>query len=403
MDRQGHFSRIDHVLPGHVTNLGHVIAVGTQDAALAAQGAGVDGLVHHVVAHDDGDIVVDLSRQNPGEFVVVLQIGAALDALVAPALDAPAGFRHGRSFIHDRNAAAGDHALQAGVEPCLHAALLAPGVGGIEVLGHPIGGQSRLFRAEGRAQHALGFAGDQLPLPADHDGLIHFQAGIQLVRSFARRANQVIFRRSLGICRNRVCVPFKFDIQTAQIAVGPCHFRCQRRKHRLPVRELGIDRHRVHLLRQLTGQEQRKQIQAENGALLRLFPEQAPLFRRFAVLDGSALQSPDADALTQLPELALALAGRFAAGRQDMGEGGDLFIKGHGLVKIPRCNGGQHGLGVQLQGALRIAVGRLLMDTEGFSGFQLLLVKQPLLTVDMGRLAFFYNHNRNTPFRRIES
>ena len=88
MRRERHLIRGNHILPCPVTDLSHVVAVGAGDCALAAQGAGVDGLVHHVVAHDDADVVVDLPGQNPGKFLIVLQVRAALDALVAVALDA---------------------------------------------------------------------------------------------------------------------------------------------------------------------------------------------------------------------------------------------------------------------------------------------------------------------------
>ena len=95
MGCQWHFPRGDHVLPGNMADLRHIVAVGAEHAALTAQGARVDGLVHHVVAHDNGDVVIDFPGENPGKFPVMLQIGTALDAFLTPALNAAAGLRHG--------------------------------------------------------------------------------------------------------------------------------------------------------------------------------------------------------------------------------------------------------------------------------------------------------------------
>ena len=75
-----------------------------------------------------------------------------------------------------------------------------------------------------------------------------------------------------------------------------------------------------------------------------------------------------------------------------MGEGGDLLIKRPGPVKIPGCHSGGHGFRVQLQRAGGIAVGRLLMDAQMLSGFQLFLGEHPLLAVNMGGGPFFNDH-----------
>ena len=75
-----------------------------------------------------------------------------------------------------------------------------------------------------------------------------------------------------------------------------------------------------------------------------------------------------------------------------MREGGDLFIELECLVEISCGNGCHHGLGIQLQRTGGVAVGRLLMDAQMLSCFQLLLGKQPLLAVYMGGGTFLYNH-----------
>ena len=82
-----------------------------------------------------------------------------------------------------------------------------------------------------------------------------------------------------------------------------------------------------------------------------------------------------------------------------MGEGGDFVVQRQRPVKIPCGNGGDHGLGVQLQRAGRIAEGGLLMDTQVFCGLQFLLGEHPLLAVDMGGGPFFDDHVGHFPSR----
>ena len=73
-----------------------------------------------------------------------------------------------------------------------------------------------------------------------------------------------------------------------------------------------------------------------------------------------------------------------SSGAQDVGEGGDFVIERQRPVKVPLRDCGSHGLGVQFQGARRIAVRGLLMDAQVLDGFQLLLGEHPLLAVNMG-------------------
>ena len=88
-----------------MADLCDVVAVGTEHGALTAEGAGIDGLIHHVVAHNDRYIVVYLPRQHPGELFIVLQIGAALDALIAAALDAALCLGYGAFSVVNLDAA----------------------------------------------------------------------------------------------------------------------------------------------------------------------------------------------------------------------------------------------------------------------------------------------------------
>ena len=177
MGGQGHFSGEHHVLPGHVTDFTHIVAVGAGEAALAAQGAGVDGLVHHVVAHDDGHVVVDFPGENPGEFLIMAQIGAAFQAFLAPALNAPPGLRLGVLPAGNRDAAGTGDSFQGGVQPGFRGPFFPTGVGRVQVLGQTVGGQGGFLRSEGGPQHSLDGAGEQLVFPADHQRFLRFQAG----------------------------------------------------------------------------------------------------------------------------------------------------------------------------------------------------------------------------------
>ena len=147
---------------------------------------------------------------------------------------------------------------------------------------------------------------------------------------------------------------------------------------------LAENRHRVHLPAQLTGQKQAEQIPAENGGFSVLFPQKPPLFGAYSETKGSGFQFPDGNALPYLVQLALFLTGRFTGGAQNMGKGSDFVIKRQRPVKISPGDGGDHGLGVQLQGTGGVAVGRLLVDTQVLDGFQLLLGEHPFLAVNMG-------------------
>ena len=177
MGGQGHFSGEHHVLPGHVTDFTHIVAVGAGEAALAAQGAGVDGLVHHVVAHDDGHVVVDFPGENPGEFLIMAQIGAAFQAFLAPALNAPPGLRLGVLPAGNRDAAGTGDPFQGGVQPGFHGPFLPPGVGRVQILGQTVGGQGGFLCPEGGSKHPLGRAGEQTVFPADHQRFLRLQAG----------------------------------------------------------------------------------------------------------------------------------------------------------------------------------------------------------------------------------
>ena len=69
------------------------------------------------------------------------------------------------------------------------------------------------------------------------------------------------------------------------------------------------------------------------------------------------------NALSTLTELAFCLAGRIAAGGQNVDKGAGLFVQRKGLFIIALRHGLQHGFGIQLQRTGGVAVGRLLVDT----------------------------------------
>ena len=84
-----------------MADLRHVIPIRANHLALTTQAAGIDWLVHHMIAHDDGHIVIDLSRQQPREFIVMSEVRASLDAFIAVTLDAARRFCDGLLFAVD--------------------------------------------------------------------------------------------------------------------------------------------------------------------------------------------------------------------------------------------------------------------------------------------------------------
>ena len=167
---QRHLACGYHILPGDMTNLAHVVAIGAQHAALSAQRAGVDGLVHHVIAHDDGHIVVNFPGQQSGKRLIVPQICTPPDAYIA--LDAAEGFGFGRIGIGNGNPLGRKDSLQVSVEPGFHTAFFSAAISRVQVLGQAVGRQSCLFCSEGSTKDSLGRAGNQMMFPTNHQGFI---------------------------------------------------------------------------------------------------------------------------------------------------------------------------------------------------------------------------------------
>ena len=98
--------------------------------------------------------------------------------------------------------------------------MFATGIGRVKVLGQPVSGQGGFFRAEGRAQHALGFSCDQLMLPADHHRFVNGKPGKQNPGGIISGAEQIecshFFRKNGG----GVGIPHKGDIHSGQRLCG---------------------------------------------------------------------------------------------------------------------------------------------------------------------------------------
>ena len=146
----------------------------------------------------------------------MLQIGAALDAFLATALDTAASFCHSAFLVHAGDALGRFHPFQRGVKPGLHAAFLTAGVGGVQILGQPVGRQGGFFRAKGRAQHALSFSGDELLLPADHDRFVYGKPREQSFRRVKSGTQQVEFCRVFPESTHGVNAPVEGNIHSLQ-------------------------------------------------------------------------------------------------------------------------------------------------------------------------------------------
>lgn len=98
--------------------------------------------------------------------------------------------------------------------------MFATGIGRVKVLGQPVGGQGGFFRAEGRAQHTLGFPRNQPLLPADHYRFINSQPGEQSFRCVIGGAEQVECSRFFPKPGGGVGIPHKGDIHSGQRLCG---------------------------------------------------------------------------------------------------------------------------------------------------------------------------------------
>ena len=193
--RKGHLVRRDHVAPRHEAHARHVEVVGANHRALPAEGAGVHRLVQRVVAHDDLRVVVDLAREQPGVLLVVLEIGAGLQALLAAALDAAPRFLD-RLLLRIAVPVGGDaterlRLRKIGIELALARALRSAHVARVEILRETVDGQRRLLRAEGRVQHASALPAHELFILKDHQLGQDRRVGEEGLRHLLRRAAHV--------------------------------------------------------------------------------------------------------------------------------------------------------------------------------------------------------------------
>ena len=300
MNSQRHFSCVDHILPGHMTDFRHVIAVGAQDTALAAQAAGIDRAVHHMVAHNDRHIIVDLTGENAGEFLIMLQIGTAFNAFIAVALDAAACLGDSTFPAVTLDSACRFDAFQIGIQPGLDAALFTSGIAGIQVLGHTVGRERCFLSTERGAQDTLSLTGDELILSCHHHCFVNGKVGMEHVRHFIRRTFQI-----MGFCIgcSHIRIPDELNVHLLEGSHRCFLYRCRQHRNygsnqRSIVFMLRVHRHRVHLLCQFSCQEQAEQVGPKYGALFRLLPQESFLPGHLAVLNCGCLQLPDGNTLT---------------------------------------------------------------------------------------------------------
>ena len=100
MSRRRHLLRLHHGMPRDPAYIRIIKSIGTGRPALPAFITGIDQAVGHVVAHDDGEIVIDLPDRRSGISFIMLQVDASFDALRTLALDASGGFRRGLLLCH---------------------------------------------------------------------------------------------------------------------------------------------------------------------------------------------------------------------------------------------------------------------------------------------------------------
>ena len=336
MDRQRHFICVDHVLPGHVANFCHVITVGTENLALTAQAAGIDGTVHHMVAHNDGNIVVNFPGQNSGEFIEVLQECTAFDALVTVALDAPSCLGNGCFPVRNGDPFGRRYPFQIGIQPGLHTAFVTTGVTGIQVLCQPVSRKGCFLGTECRTKNTVSLAGNQVIIPAYHHRFIHRNTWEKLLRNGPGCADQIKLPRSFSVGCCRVSIPFKLDIDFFQIpGAGFLGINLQTgHTGSDQLRRIGlgaIHGYGVHLLGKFTGQEERKQVSAIDCHFFGFLPQQTPLLCPLAKVQSSRFQIPDGDSLTQSAEFALTLTGSFTSGGENIRERCDFFIQLQGF------------------------------------------------------------------------
>ena len=142
--------------------MGHVETVRADHRALSAERAGIHRLIQLVVAHDDLRVVEDFTGQEPRIFFVMLEVGAALHALVAVALDAAAGFfdslLFGVAAVLRWNPCQFLCRGKIRIEAALIRILLTAHVARVEILCKAVHRQGGLFRLKGGGHHSGGTA-----------------------------------------------------------------------------------------------------------------------------------------------------------------------------------------------------------------------------------------------------
>ena len=397
----------DHVPPRRRADMGHIKAVRADHRALPAKCAGVHRLVQLVVAHNDLRVIKDFAGQKPRVFFVVFQVGAALHALVAVALNAARGFGGGFLFgvasVLCRNALQFLCRRKIRIQAAIKRVFLTAHVARIKVLRQAVYGQGCFFCTEGRVHHPVGIPGHELLFLTVHE--LRYEARIRKQAREHRPGNtehikgRTLFRQEI---RGDVAGEYKRDVlslQTLQLQLEGFviqEFRLAAQEA-LQVRLFAENGERIGLFLDLSRQKQCKQPGTEYGNRLFLLGAEDPAEplslaeardRRFHPADGNAVA-----ALTQA---ALLLAGRVTARGHNEREGRDLFIQLQCFFEVPGRCGLQHGAGVELQRAGGVAEGRFLIDAARYHVLHFFLGDFVYL-VDVGRATFLNLCHRRPP------
>ena len=218
--------------------------------------------------------------------LVVGEVGAAFQALLAAALDAARGLP--LCFLLGIPRAGGNDAAQlrrggeVRVQAALHRPLLPAGVSRVEVLREPIHRQGSALRGEGRVENAFARSGDQPHRLADHQLRHALCTWKQTLRELPRGAEHVIalpfFVKKSRVDRAGI---FKLDV----LALQPLAFKGKGLvikkgrggvKPRITVLLLTEHDDGIGFLLEFSCQQQREESAAEHGdCLFLLCPKDA--------------------------------------------------------------------------------------------------------------------------------
>ena len=372
---QRHLIGGHHILPGQMADMGHIKAIGTDHRALPAEGAAVHGFIELVVPHDDLGIVIDLLSQQPGMLFIMLQEGAAFQALLAATLEAARRLRHRQffavAFRRYRLPLQRCRGCEIRIQARLHRAFLAAGIAGIQILGQAIHGQCGFFCPEGRSHHALAAAADKLFCLAVHEIRQAFRRRKEFFCYRFRGAEHVkgrslFFQKILCYCAiedkiDVLCLQ-AFEFQLKGLFIQKFRPAAQ---ERVQIRLLTEHGQRIGLFLQFPGKEKGEEAGTQDSDGFFLFrSKDAAAPRRLPEAGYRSFHSPDGNRIANLAQAAFPFARGFTAVGQDQREDRDLFIQLQGLFEIARGRRRQHGPGVQLQRAGGVAERRLLIDAE---------------------------------------